>query len=110
MQNQEHLIVYGETEASLSKHEVWLARTPAASVDPAHYRERLLATARERQEKLATMTLTEALKLFPFLCSEEAVSSAFCLIYCDASVARNCDESVALKARPCYFLLHFSQI
>ncbi|CAN7977646.1 unnamed protein product [Ixodes persulcatus] len=75
--NQEHLIVYGETEESLAKHKQWLATTSSTSVDPAHYRERLLATAKERHETLMTMTLTEALSMFPFLASETALLMDF---------------------------------
>uniref|UniRef100_A0A147BDI2 Uncharacterized protein n=1 Tax=Ixodes ricinus TaxID=34613 RepID=A0A147BDI2_IXORI len=77
LHNQEHLIVYGETEESLAKHQQWLATTSSTSVDPAHYRERLLATAKERHETLMTMTLTEALSMFPFLASETALLMEF---------------------------------
>ncbi|CAN7987350.1 unnamed protein product [Ixodes hexagonus] len=77
LHNQEHLIVYGETEESLAKHQQWLATTSSTSVDPAHYRERLLATAKERHETLMTMTLTEAISMFPFLASETALLMEF---------------------------------
>ncbi|KAH7966983.1 hypothetical protein HPB49_021170 [Dermacentor silvarum] len=75
-----HLVVYGETAESVMSHNKWLNENAAiAATDP--LRPRLLATAQERHERLRSLTISEALVLFPFLASEASLLLEFDIVF-----------------------------
>ncbi|XP_049516300.1 uncharacterized protein LOC125942188 [Dermacentor silvarum] len=71
-----HLIVHGETVDSISLHNEWLHKNPHCR-DEEMLRPRLLATAQDRHERLKSMTLAEALLLYPFLATEVSLLVEF---------------------------------
>ncbi|KAL1442634.1 hypothetical protein MTO96_030686, partial [Rhipicephalus appendiculatus] len=75
-----HLIIYGETAESVERHNHWL-QVNAASADESDLRPRLLATAQARHEHLRSLTISEALLLFPFLASEASLLLEFDILF-----------------------------
>ncbi|KAL1479300.1 hypothetical protein MTO96_051964 [Rhipicephalus appendiculatus] len=75
-----HLIVYGETAESVERHNHWL-QVNAASAGESDLRPRLLATAQARHEHLRSLTISEALVLFPFLASEASLLLEFDILF-----------------------------
>ncbi|XP_049518616.1 uncharacterized protein LOC125943367 [Dermacentor silvarum] len=71
-----HLVVHGETVDSISLHNEWLHKNPHCR-DEEMLRPRLLATAQDRHERLKSMTLAEALLLYPFLATEVSLLVEF---------------------------------
>lgn len=83
LQDCSHLVVHGETVDSISLHNEWLHKNPHCR-DEEMLRPRLLATAQDRHERLKSMTLAEALLLYPFLATEVSVCFQllfFCMQY-----------------------------
>ncbi|XP_070389387.1 sterile alpha motif domain-containing protein 3-like [Dermacentor albipictus] len=75
-----HLVAYGETAESLRLHNEWL-QDNAGCQDEEAVRPRLLATARERHDQLRSLTLSDALLLFPFLATEASLPVEFDLLF-----------------------------
>ncbi|KAH7979557.1 hypothetical protein HPB49_009869 [Dermacentor silvarum] len=75
-----HLVVYGETAESVMSHNKWLNESAAIAATDA-LRPRLLATAQERHERLRSLTISEALVLFPFLASEASLLLEFDIVF-----------------------------
>ncbi|KAH7986417.1 hypothetical protein HPB49_025974 [Dermacentor silvarum] len=75
-----HLVVYGETAESVMSHNKWLNENAALAATDA-LRPRLLATAQERHERLRSLTISEALVLFPFLASEASFLLEFDIVF-----------------------------
>lgn len=82
-QDCSHLTTYGETVESLQIHNERLQNN-AACHDEATGRPRLRATALDRHKELRSLTLSDALLLFPFLGTEALVSSSktLCFLFC----------------------------
>ncbi|KAH6942037.1 hypothetical protein HPB50_027481 [Hyalomma asiaticum] len=75
-----HLIVYGETAESIRRDNEWLhENAEVAAID--EIRPRLQATAQERHERLRSLTISEALVLFPFLASEASLVVEFNILF-----------------------------
>ncbi|XP_070384961.1 uncharacterized protein [Dermacentor albipictus] len=79
-QDCSHLVVYGETVESLQRHNEWLQQNAAIAVND-DVRPRLLATAQERHERLRSLTISEALMLYPFLASEASLLLEFSIVF-----------------------------
>nr|XP_054923010.1 uncharacterized protein LOC129382837 [Dermacentor andersoni] len=75
-----HLVAYGETAESLRLHNEWL-QDNAGCQDEEAVRPRLLATAKDRHEQLRSLTLSDALLLFPFLATEASLLVEFDLLF-----------------------------
>lgn len=72
LQEQECLNVPGETALSQENHNAWLM---IHGSEDARFRDRLLATAKARHEKIIGSSLTESLHMFSYLATEGAVST-----------------------------------
>ncbi|KAH7986630.1 hypothetical protein HPB49_025876 [Dermacentor silvarum] len=75
-----HLVTYGETAESLKLHNEWL-RNNAGCQDEEAVKPRLRATAKDRHEQLRSLTLSDALLLFPFLATEASLLVEFNLLF-----------------------------
>ncbi|CAN7982910.1 unnamed protein product, partial [Ixodes hexagonus] len=80
LQECSHLVAYGETVESLQRHNEWLQEN-AACQDEAQMRPRLLATAQERHQRLRSLSLSEALLLYPFLGTETLLLMEFDMLF-----------------------------
>ncbi|KAH7936834.1 hypothetical protein HPB49_005680 [Dermacentor silvarum] len=74
------LIVYGETLESRQKHIEWL-QDNFFIADAEDFRPRLLATTKERHECLRQITLPEALLQYPFLATEHSLLMEFNILF-----------------------------
>lgn len=73
LSNINDLNVSGETLESCQRHLEWL-QLNSETTDEADLRPRLLATAKERHERLRQLTLSGALLKYPFLAIELSVA------------------------------------
>lgn len=76
-----HLVVYGETNASLATHDEWLQDSVTVPQHDEELRPRLLATAQDRHTKLRNMRVLEAKDAYPFLFTEQALLMEFNILY-----------------------------
>ncbi|XP_064472476.1 uncharacterized protein LOC135386913 [Ornithodoros turicata] len=88
LHGHEHLVVLGETEQSLENHRQWLI-CHSEEEESQVTKERFLLTAKERHEKIMTVTLAAALSEFPFLATESALLLEFSLPWNLATVFEN---------------------
>ncbi|XP_075746334.1 uncharacterized protein LOC142803920 isoform X5 [Rhipicephalus microplus] len=94
MDNPE-LIVYGETAEGRRWHHEWLTENASTAGDD-ELRPCLLATAKERHERLERMTIQQALLEYPFLATEHSVCSYLPPLFCDIC-GKHCDLSFELQ-------------
>ncbi|KAL3179493.1 hypothetical protein MRX96_037883 [Rhipicephalus microplus] len=74
------LVVYNETAEGRRTHHEWLTENANTAGDE-ELRPRLLATAKERHERLEHMTIQQALLENPFLATEHSLQLEFDLLF-----------------------------
>ncbi|KAH8040583.1 hypothetical protein HPB51_011411 [Rhipicephalus microplus] len=89
------LVVYNETAEGRRTHHEWLTENANTAGDE-ELRPRLLATAKERHERLEHMTIQQALLENPFLATEHSVCSYLPPLFCDIC-GKHCDLSLQLQ-------------
>ncbi|KAH7962637.1 hypothetical protein HPB52_017283 [Rhipicephalus sanguineus] len=94
------LIIYGETAEACQRHHEWLMEN-ASTAEDFELRPRLLATAKERHDRLQCMTLPQALLEYPFLAAEQSLLLEFDLLF----KKKICDEISRGFQRMCDFIL-----
>ncbi|KAH8030571.1 hypothetical protein HPB51_009399 [Rhipicephalus microplus] len=77
------------------RHHEWLTENASTAGDD-ELRPRLLATAKERHERLERMTIQQALLEYPFLATEHSVCSYLPPLFCDIC-GKHCDLSFQLQ-------------
>ncbi|XP_075746304.1 uncharacterized protein LOC142803899 [Rhipicephalus microplus] len=74
------LIVYGETAKGRRRHHEWLTENASTAGEDELW-PRLLATAKERHERLERMTIQQALLEYPFLATEHSLQLELNLLF-----------------------------
>lgn len=81
LQDAEHLVLGGETEASIKEHDIWLQEADTSVGDITVYKQRLAITAKARQEHIKAHSVSQALLIYPFLKDQIALLLEFEVVY-----------------------------
>ncbi|XP_064463669.1 uncharacterized protein LOC135374650 [Ornithodoros turicata] len=69
--NMDNLGIEGENGTTIQQHQEWLLTSAPEETD--HYKESMVVTAKARQEHIKSLTVQEALNIYPFLKSQTIV-------------------------------------